>query len=91
MDRMIGSENVFADLGFEPMEAANLKLRAELMIKAQKACADEHLTQAVLAKRLELTQPRLSNLLQGKIEKFTLDALVNVLDKLGHQVKMHIA
>jgi predicted XRE-type DNA-binding protein len=55
-------------------EAANLKARAEVMIAIQEAVSNWRLTQAATAKRLGLTQPRLSDLLRGRINKFSLDA-----------------
>jgi len=85
------SGNVFADLGFNAEEATNLKLRSQLMIEVEKSLAEKHLTQQAAAKALGITQPRVSDLLRGKVEKFTVDALVNILTKLGHKVTMRIA
>ena len=85
------SGNVFADLGFNAEEATNLKLRSQLMIEVEKSLTEKHLTQQAAAKALGITQPRVSDLLRGKVEKFTVDALVNILTKLGHKVTMRIA
>ena len=85
------SGNVFADLGFELEEAANLKLRSQLMIEVDKALMEKKLTQQAAAKALGISQPRVSDLLRGKAEKFTIDALVNILTKLGHEVTLRIA
>ncbi|MBF0282086.1 MAG: XRE family transcriptional regulator [Zetaproteobacteria bacterium] len=85
------SGNVFADLGFAPEEAANLKLRSQLMIEVDKALMEKKLTQQAAAKALGISQPRVSDLLRGKAEKFTIDALVNILTKLGHEVTLRIA
>jgi predicted XRE-type DNA-binding protein len=83
--------NVFADLGFNAEEAANLKLRSQLMIEVDKALIEQKLTQQAAAKALGISQPRVSDLLRGKADKFTIDSLVNILTKLGHEVTMRIA
>jgi len=83
--------NVFADLGFDAEEAANLKLRSQLMIEVDKALIERNLTQQAAAKALGISQPRVSDLLRGKAEKFTIDSLVNILTKLGHEVTLRIA
>jgi len=59
--------------------AANMRLRADLMIVVQQHVAASGLTQAQAAKKLGLTQLRLNDLLRGRIGKFSLDALVNML------------
>lgn len=68
-----GSSNVFEDLGFSPGEAENLILRAQLMSKIRTVARG--MTQAQAAKRLGVSQPRLNDVLRGKIDKFSLDAL----------------
>jgi len=85
------SGNVFADLGFDAEEAANLKLRSQLMIAADKALIEKKMTQQAAAKALGISQPRVSDLLRGKADKFTIDSLVNILTKLGHEVTLRIA
>jgi len=85
------SGNVFADLGFDAEESANLKLRSQLMIAADKALIEKKLTQQAAAKALGISQPRVSDLLRGKAEKFTIDSLVNILTKLGHEVTLRVA
>ena len=72
-----GSGNVFQDVGFPEAEARNLVLRSELMIRIEEFVKRSDLTQARAAARLGLTQPRLNALLRGKIDQFSLDALVN--------------
>jgi len=79
MTAIKSSGNVFADLGFDAEEAANLKLRSQLMIAADKALIEKKLTQQAAAKALGISQPRVSGLLRGKAEKFTIDSLVNIL------------
>lgn len=85
-----GSGNVFRDLGFPEDEARNLALRSELMIRISQFVRASGLTQAEVATRLALTQPRLNALLRGKIEQFSLDALVNVATRAGLHVALKV-
>jgi predicted XRE-type DNA-binding protein len=70
--------------------AANMRIRAELMIEVQHYVERNRLTQVNAAKRLGITQPRLNDLLRGRIEKFSVDALVNMLGHIDRQVSVHI-
>jgi predicted XRE-type DNA-binding protein len=81
-----GSGNVFRDLGFREPEARNLTLRSEVMIRIEEYVERSGLTQARAAARLGLTQPRLNALLKGKIDQFSLDALVNAAARAGLKV-----
>lgn len=85
-----GSGNVFRDLGFSAEEAQNLRLRSELMIEIEDFVEASGLTQKEAAKRLGVTQPRLNDLLRGKIGKFSLDALVNMLARVGRSVSIRV-
>jgi predicted XRE-type DNA-binding protein len=82
------SGNVFRDVGFAPGEAEHLLVRADLMIKVQKLIESKHLTQAELAKSLRISQPRVSDLLRGRIELFSTDALIDILARLGVRVRL---
>lgn len=70
--------------------AANMRVRAELMIEIERYVRKSDLSQTAAAKKLGITQPRLNDLLRGKIDKFSLDALVNMLGRIGRQVSVHI-
>jgi predicted XRE-type DNA-binding protein len=83
--------NVFRDLGFTPEEAEHLKIRADLMIQIQKALERRRLTQAKAAELLGVTQPRVSDLKRGRIDLFSIDALVDMLARLGIRVKIVVA
>ncbi len=83
-----GSGNIFADIGFPPGEAENLLMRAELMLEIRKA--SKGLTQSEAARKFGVTQPRMNDLLRGRIEKFSLDALVNMLGKAGLRVAVQV-
>jgi len=90
LKRTRGSGNVFKDLGFPNEEAENLKLRSELMMRIEDAYRDSELTQAEAAKRFGLTQPRLNLLLKGRIELFSLDALVLIASRAGMTVRLAV-
>ena len=85
-----GSDNVFRDLGFNPEEAENLKLRADLMMRIENAYRKGGATQAVTAKTLGLTTPRFNALLKGKIGLFSLDALVNIAVRAGLSIELRV-
>ena len=84
------SDNVFRDLGFPEGEAQNLLLRADLVVHIRKVIEKLGLTQAEAAKRASITQPRMNDLVKGRTEKFTLDAMVNVAAQLGYIVKLSL-
>jgi len=76
------SGNVFADLGFPPEEAAHLLIRSDLMGQLRALIAARGLTQKAAAKALGVTQPRVSDLVRGRIELFSIDTLVEMLTRL---------
>ena len=90
MDRQI-FDNVWDALADTPAEAANMTMRSDLIIAIEQAVRNWNLTQADAARRLALTQPHLNDLLQGKITKFSLDALINLAGLAGLAVKIDIA
>ncbi len=85
-----GRGNVFADLGFGEEEGQNLALRSVLMLQVEKIVTERGLTQQRAASLLGITQPRLNQLLKGKIGEFSLDALVNMLAHAGMRVEMKV-
>lgn len=85
-----GSRNVFADLGFAAEEAQNLQLRSQTMMAVESWYKASGLTQARAAQALGITQPRLNQLLKGKIGEFSLDALVNMATRAGMRVGLTI-
>jgi predicted XRE-type DNA-binding protein len=80
--------NVFRDLGFSDDEAEHLLIRADLLIQLQKAVTARGLTQAKAAKILRVTQPRVSDVLRGRIDLFSTDTLIDMLARLGMQVRV---
>jgi predicted XRE-type DNA-binding protein len=81
--------NVFADPGFSESEAANLKVRAQLMRKLRDVIVE--LTQVEAANLLGVAQPRVSDLKRGKIGLFTIDSLVNMLACAGITVRVSLS
>lgn len=73
-----------------PADAENMKLRSTLMIALERQIRSKGWTQAEAARRLGITQPRVSDLLRGKINLFALDSLVNMLSAAGLHVDMHV-
>lgn len=61
-----GKENIFFDLGFSPADARNLRMRSQLMTALRKFIDKGRLAQAEAAKRLKVSQPRVSDLMRGK-------------------------
>ena len=76
-------DNIFEALGETQAEAANLTARADLMISIRDRVKNWDVPQEQAAARLGLTRPRLNDLLRGKLDKFSLDALVNIASAAG--------
>jgi predicted XRE-type DNA-binding protein len=83
--------NVFRDLGFGAKEAESLRLRAELMVEVGRLIQARKLTQRSAASLLGVTQPRISDLIRGKIDLFSIDTLVNMLARAGMRVQLRVA
>ena len=79
-------DNIFTALGFDLTMSANLRLRAELMLEIEAVLKECKLTQVGAAKLFGVSQPRVNNLLKGRIDKFTIDTLVNWLGSLDRRV-----
>ena len=80
--------NVFQDLGFDPEESENLRVRADLMIELRRLIENKKWTQAAAAKIMGVSQPRISDLVRGKIDKFSIDSLVSMLGSAGVKVRI---
>lgn len=80
--------NVFRDVGFPPEEAENLRIRSELMIQVRRILEGRKMTQAAGAKLFGVTQPRISDLVRGRIELFSIDGLINMLAHAGIRVSL---
>ena len=80
--------NVFSDLGFSPEEATLLAMRAELLAIVQKAIQEQGWTQNQTSEHLHIGQSRVSDLMRGKREKFSLDMLVTLAMRAGRKVEL---
>lgn len=80
--------NVFADLGFSPEEAAHLRVRSTLMAALRKTIDERGLTQVKAAALFGVSQPRVSDLVRGKIELFSVDTLIEMLARVGVRVEL---
>ncbi|MFQ5745506.1 MAG: helix-turn-helix domain-containing protein [Acidobacteriota bacterium] len=82
------SGNVFRDLGSSPEEAENLRVRADLMIELSRLIEERGLTQVDAARLFGVSQPRVSDLMRGKIDRFSVDTLIAMLGAAGVQVQV---
>jgi predicted XRE-type DNA-binding protein len=85
------SGNVFIDLGFDPAEAAVLQMRSNLMSDLRLYIEKQKLTQAEAAKRLDIAQSRVSDLVRGKWDKFSLEMLITLEARLGRTIRVEVA
>lgn len=84
-------DSVWDAIADTPKEAANLRVRAELMEKIALLIQEKQWTQAEAASHCGVTQPRINDLVRGRISRFSLDALVNIAAKLGCRVHVKLA
>jgi len=82
--------NVWDAIAESPEEAANLELRFQLMEEISGIIRQNGWTQAGAAKRCRVTQPRINDLLRGRIARFSVDALVNIASALGRRVRVSL-
>jgi predicted XRE-type DNA-binding protein len=83
-------DNVWDALEDTPAEAANMSMRSHLLIAIEQQVRRWDVTQSEAAQRLGITQPRLNDLLKGKIANFSLDALINLAAQAGLSVRLDI-
>lgn len=83
-------DNIWEALEETPEEAMNMTLRSNLLIAIEQKIESWNVTQIEAAKRLGVTQPRLNDLLRGRINNFSLDTLVNIATKAGLTVDLNI-
>ena len=90
MDRQKFAD-VWEALSDTPAEAESMRMRSSLLIAIEQKVAAWGIPQAEAARRLGVTQPRLNDLLKGKIEKFSLDTLIDLAGRSGLRVRLDIA
>lgn len=83
-------DSIWDAIADTPEQAANLRARADLMQKIAGIVKKHRWTQAEAAKRCGVTQPRINDLLRGRVSRFSLDALVNIATSLGRRVRVEI-
>lgn len=84
------SQSVFADLGFAEAEARALERKAQLMTAISRFVVDHELTQIKAAHILNITQPRVSDLLAGRMSRFSLDSLIELYERTGSEVRISV-
>jgi len=83
-------KSVWDAIESSPTEAANMKARSDVLIAIRKVVDGWNVTQAEAAKRLGISQPRVNDLLRGRIDKFSLDALMNLAAGAGLSVRVKV-
>ena len=83
--------NIFEELGFNPQEATKLKIKAQLMCLISEWIKDKQLKQEEASQLLHVTRPRISDVMRGKTGKFTIDALVDMLERAGKHVTFQVS
>ena len=87
----ITAGNVFKDLGFPPEEASKLKIKAQLMCQISEWIKEKQLKQEEASNLLHVTRPRISDIMRGKSAKFSIDALVDMLERAGKHVTVQVS
>src|SRR5438552_5106027 len=85
----VGSGNVFADLGFP--DAKELKLKVRLAVEVNRALEERQLSQDKAAKLLGIRQPHVSELVRYRLDRFSVERLMDFLTRLGKDVEIRIA
>ena len=91
MNNLQSFDSVWDALEDDPIMAENMKLRSTLLVAITRSINSSNRNQTETAKLLDITQPRVSALLKGKIEDFRLDTLVNIAHRLGLHIDLKIA
>ncbi len=90
MKQIKANESLFEAFGYSPDEAANLEIRANLMLALEQYIKSKEMTQREAAAFFGIHQPRINDLMKRRIDKFTIDALINMLATAGRSVKVEI-
>lgn len=85
------NDNIFEDLGFSHREASKLKIKAQLMSQISEWIKEKQLKQEEASCLLNVTRPRVSDVMRGKSGKFTIDALVDMIERTGKHVTVQIS
>lgn len=82
--------NTFSQVGFERVEAVHLGVRSQLMTALVGVIRDRGLSQRAAASLFGVSQPRVSDLVRGRIERFSCDMLIKMLTRAGFQVRIEV-
>ena len=82
--------NIFKDMGFSPQEASKLKIKSQLMCQISEWIKEKQLKQEEASHLLHVPRPRVSDIMRGKSGKFTIDALVDMLERTGKHVTVQV-
>lgn len=85
------AKNIFKELGFSDTESANLEARSRLMILLEQEIKKLGLTQTQAAEALGVKPPRVSEIMNGRIEKFSTDLLITYFSRLGKTVEFKLS
>jgi len=85
-----GDGNIFKDLGFSAEEAGKLKIKSQLMSQISELIKEKKLKQEEASHLLHVTRPRVSDIMRGKAGKFSIDALVDMLERMGKRVTVQV-
>jgi len=85
------SGNVFRDLGFSDVDSESLRIRSKLMGQLRLTIEERGLTQTEAGKLMGVSQPRISDLVRGKIEKFSTDMLIEMLSRTGVKITLSVS
>jgi predicted XRE-type DNA-binding protein len=86
----LASDNIFADLGFSPQEAENLRLRSELMQKITTIIETENLTIAQASQHFGTSQEKITAIQNGKIGEFSIEYLITILNHAGMTIRIEV-
>ncbi|MDU9048080.1 MAG: XRE family transcriptional regulator [Candidatus Electrothrix sp. Rat3] len=84
-------DNIFEDLGLNPIEASKLKIKAQLMCQLIEWIKEKQLKQEETSSLLHVTRPRISDVMRGKSGKFTIDALADMLERIGKHITVQVS
>ncbi len=85
------NDNIFEELGFSHREASKLKIKAQLMCQLSEWIKERQLKQEEASQILKVTRPRVSDVMRGKSGKFTIDALVDMIERTGKHVTVQVS
>ena len=82
--------NIFEDLGFDKIEEEKLIIKAQLMCQLSEWIKENELKQEEASKLLHVTRPRISDVMRGKTSKFTIDSLIDMLERTGKHITIQV-